>query len=130
LLFNGTNWVNGFSSTQTSTDTSTTTSTTYQNKIQYTTPTLPSGTYRISWYYVYSYSSASRSLLGRITVGGSPITSFRSPAAGGTIANQIHAGYYELSLSGVQTIALQYASTNSGDTCTVWGAHLTVTRVT
>lgn len=141
LKWNGSAWVPasvgggifGSEFQQASSDTqSTTTSTTFQQKLRLTTGTLPSGTYRIAWYYEYHISSTTYDFEGRVQIGDSTtIHEIREEAQdAGTDQWEPCGGFYYHTGSGVLNIDLDYCrSSASGGTAYIRKARLEIWRV-
>lgn len=110
-------------------ETSTTSTTTFQTKLTLTTPSLPSGDYRLDFMYKWRNAGANRAQDTRIQrnsadaltwVNFNPNTSEKTLNSGFLIFS---------SISGVQTITLQFKVTGSGTTTYMSEARLAFTRV-
>ncbi len=104
-----------------------TTNNVYDEKLKLTTSSLSGGTYRVSWYYEWRYSSQQRNFRCRIQV--DDATNLAEHAqepkdAGGDIYHNA-SGFKRITLSpGVHTIDLDWCSQNLGDTATIRRARL------
>jgi len=111
---------------------SSTTSTSWQQKLRLTTSSLPSGVYKIEWYYEWGYSSTSRDFKGRVQINDSTtIMEHREePQDSGSDQYRPLCGfYYAESLSGVKNIDLDYCSGSSGYTSRIRRARLSIFRI-
>lgn len=90
---------------------SSTTSGTFQQKLNMTTPSLPSGTYRISWCYEATTSGFFGTGNQRVQINNS--TTVSETTSGATYV--MFSGFTYQSLSGINNIDIDY-STNSGTT--------------
>ena len=140
LKWNGSAWVPASISTvfgsefqQASDDgQSTTTNTAYLQKLRMTTGSLPSGTYRISWYYEYHISSTSYDFKGRVQIGDSTtIHEIQQESQdSGTDQWKPCSGFYYHTGSGVLNIDIDYCrSSSSGGTSYIRKARLEIWRV-
>lgn len=109
---------------------STTTSTTYQQKLRMTTSNLVSGTYRIGWYYEWTYASSSASFMGRVRIGTTTIMEQleepQDPA--NTQWHTVGGFYVQTALSGVNNIDIDYASSSNGTASIIRRARLEIWR--
>jgi len=108
-----------------------TTSTTFQNKLTMTTPSLPSGTYRIGWQYMWQISSTSVQFRGRTMLNGATtLQNFTIiPQSATTTLRHPISGFYNTgTISGVQTITIDYCVLTTG-TAYIEGARLEIWQV-
>ena len=110
---------------------SSTTSTTMQNKLNLTTPSLPSGRYRIGWTYSWSFGSISSDFEAQIQLNNSTtiMNHAQEPKDSGTDQLHRNSGFEFQTLSGVQSIDLDYRTANSGTTAWIQRARLEIWRV-
>lgn len=122
----GTEWQlaesNGLSSTN---------STTYQNKLTLTTGSLPSGTYRVGWTYSWSHGSTGSDFEARIQLNNSTdlMNHAQEPKDAGTDQLHRHSGFEYITVSGVNTIDLDFRTDNSGDTAYIQRVKLELWRI-
>jgi len=110
----------------------TTTSTTYQLRLNLTTSSLPSGTYRIGWMYEWTCNVAATSYSGRVQINNTTtiMDHLEMPQdIAGTQWHQVSGYYNATSMSGIQSIDLDYATTTSGNTVGIRRARLDIFRV-
>ena len=89
---------------------STTTSTTPQTKLTLTTPSLPSGNYRLGWYYEWGGSDVAQDVEVEV-LDGATVLSRTELAPEATDAYAGVGGFYYLNaISGVRTITIKYDS--------------------
>jgi hypothetical protein len=110
---------------------SSTTSTNFQQKLRLTTGNLPSGTYRIEWYYTWSNSSTSYYTKTQIQVNDTTtiMSETVTPRIAGTTSDFPASGYWRGTLSGVDNIDLDYCSSNSGATAYIRNVKLNLWRI-
>ncbi len=117
---------------------SSTTSTTFVQKLRLTTGSLPSGKYRIGWYYEWSSSATGNEFISRIQLNDTttimthderaPIQT-GTPSPDLTIVYQQSGFHYVDSISGVQNIDLDYHSETSSMTVYIQNVALEIWRV-
>ena len=90
------------------TETSNTSTTTYVNKVTLTTPSLVSGTYRVSWTFQWRASAANRGIKYRIQVGGVEILAPIEFAASTASLPLCSGSRIVPAISGVKTITLDF----------------------
>jgi hypothetical protein len=111
---------------------SSTTSTSWQQKLRLTTSSLPSGVYKIEWYYEWGYSSTSRDFIGRVQINDSTTIMEHREEPQDSGSDQYRPGngfYYAPSLSGVTNIDLDYCTSSSGYTSRIRRARLSIFRI-
>ena len=111
---------------------SSTTSTTFQDKIDWTTASLPIGKYRLGWTYAWSFSSTGDDFEGRIQLNGTDIMLHaQEPKDSGTDQLHRHSGfeYFDVTTAGTQDINLQYRTDDAADTAFIQRARLELWRV-
>jgi hypothetical protein len=112
---------------------SSTTSNTYQNKLTLTTASLPSGNYRINWYYEWTHSSISDFFDAQVQVNNvtTIMNHIQEPKQSGTSNWVSSSGFYYYSgISGVLTIDLDYrTSTATSTTSYIRRARLELWRI-
>jgi hypothetical protein len=99
-------------------------------KVSISRTSLPSGTYRIGWYYNWSLSSTSRDFESEVLVNGTSVA-FHSqePKDSGTDQNIQNSGFVHIPLSGDVTINLTYGSSDSNTIAYIRNARLEFWRV-
>lgn len=110
---------------------SNTTSTSYQQKLRITTSNLTSGTYRIGWMYEWSFNSTSRSFEARVRLGTTTIMEHAEEPQDTATSQWREVGgfYYATSLSGINNIDIDYASSSNSATSRIRRARLEIWRV-
>ena len=108
-----------------------TTSTTFQNKVTLTTNSLPSGVYRIGWYFMWQLSSVSTLYKARVMLNGATTLmniTIQPQSATTTLRHPI-AGFYNTgTISGIQTITIDYGVVTTG-TAYIESARLEIWQV-
>jgi hypothetical protein len=118
-----------YQSTENETEASTN-STTPQTRLTLSPTGLPSGTYRVGWFFNWSLSSSSYDFRGRVTVNGVQNAYMsQEPKDPGTDQNVPASGFFPIALSGNPTILLQYWVENSGVTGYIRNARLEFWRI-
>lgn len=116
----------------------TTNATVYVPKLKLTTTSLPNGTYRVGWSYSYNHNANTNDFLGRIQLNDSnTITLLRvepkdsAGSFGSTGTNQRYSasGFINLTLSGINELDIDFASSSSGTTSGIWDARLELWRI-
>ena len=141
LTWNGSAWVPaatgdstfGSEFQQASSDAqSTTTSTTFQQKLRMTTGSLPSGTYRIAWYYEYHLTSTSYDQRGRVQINDTITIQEIREESQDSGSDQWYpcGGFYYHTGSGVLNIDIDFCrSSSEGGTAYIRNARLEIWRV-
>lgn len=93
---------------------SSTTSTAFINKLTMTTPSLPSGTYRVGWYSELNSTAANYSTSVRIQLNATTTIGERIQEAQDTRDIHNFGGYVFLTLSGINSFNLDYAKVGGG----------------
>jgi len=111
---------------------STTTSTSFQQKLRMTTTSLPIGTYRIGWYYEWSFGSQSNDFLGRVQVDNTTtlMEHQQEPKDSNSDQSTPASGFAYITFASATThdIDLDYCS-NDGSTARIKNAKLEIWRV-
>lgn len=110
---------------------SSTTSLTLKNKVTINTPVLPSGTFRIQFFYEWSDSSPSANFIGQVSVDNEVIAyTFAELADNSQYAYIDQSGfkYIEL-LAGSHTVKIDYCSSKSGKAAKIRRARLEFWRI-
>ena len=104
-----------------------TTNNAYDEKLKLTTSSLSGGTYRISWYYEWRYSTIQRNFKARVQIDDTTTIAEQAQEpkdAGGDIFQCI-SGFKRITLSpGIHTIDLDWSAEDLGDTATIRRARL------
>ena len=112
---------------------SSTNSTTYQDKIDWTTSSLPIGRYRLGWSYSWSFGSTTDDFEARILLNGSTTLMLHAqePKDAGMDQLHRHSGfdYFDVSSAGTQDINLQYRTDNGAVTAFIQRARIELWRV-
>lgn len=110
---------------------STTTSTTFQQKVTMTTPSLPSGDYRIGWYFEWQHTDTSTDFRARVRLNNTTnlMEQQEEPQDGGTDQWRPTSGYMVQTLSGANTIDLDYSRVGGSGTAGIRRARLEIWRV-
>lgn len=110
---------------------SSTTSTTYQQKVRLTTPSLPSGKYRIGWYYEWRYDDDRSDFRGRVQINDTTTIMEHQQEPKDEGSNQWYpaSGFGYVTQSGILNIDLDYCSDDWGDTSAIRRARLEIWRV-
>lgn len=101
----------------------------YQQKVRLTTPSLPAGTYRIGWSYELAMSNLADYAQGRVQINDTwtiheVLTEMKD--SGNWFA---FGGFFNMPLSGVQNIDLDYATSNWYQTVSIRRARLEIWRI-
>lgn len=108
---------------------SSTTSTTEQTKVTLTTGSLPSGKYRVGWYFETNGSSGSQDVEAQV-YDGATVLSRVEEAAEDSDAWKSEGGFkYLSSISGVRTLTIKYKTQNSSATARIRRARLEIWRI-
>ena len=105
---------------------------TWYQKLRVTTASLPSGNYKIDWYYEWGLSDNREDFRARIQLNDTTdiMTHRQRPKHSGSDQKHPACGlYYAASLSGVIDIDLDVSSTNNGVTAWIQNARITLIRV-
>jgi len=111
---------------------STTTQTVFQQKLRLTTPSLPSGVYRIGYNFHWRHNSGSTNFRGQVQL--NDVTTIMSCTiepqdAGASQSHPICGFYYTSTISGVQFIDMDYCSSNASHTAAISTCRLEIWRV-
>lgn len=107
---------------------SSTTSSTFQQKLRMTTPSLPSGTYRIGYSIEGRCNSTNTALLLRVQINGTSIGEARVESQDANNYDD-YSGFYYYTGSGVLDIDFDYCSSSAGTTSFTRRARLEIWRV-
>lgn len=107
---------------------SSTTSCTFQQKLRMTTPSLPSGTYRIGYSIEGRCNSTNTALLLRVQINGTSIGEARVESQDANNYDD-YSGFYYYTGSGVLNIDFDYCSSSGGTTSFTRRARLEIWRV-
>ncbi len=96
--------------------TSSTTSTTYQQKLRFSVNDIPSGYYRMGWYYEWQYQNTSNDFRGRVQINDTTTIMEHQQEGKDTGADQWApvSGFYPTTLSGSYNIDMDYCSSSNG----------------
>ena len=110
---------------------SSTTSTTYQQKLRMTTLSLPSGTYRIGWYYEAQHRDDRDDFMGRVQINDTTTLMEHQLESKDNGSDQWCpvSGFYYHTGSGVLNIDIDYASSVNAKTSVIRRARLEIWRV-
>ncbi len=109
-----------------------TNSTVFQQKLRLTTPSLPAGTYKISWFYNWRYDSASNDFMGRVQVDDTTtlLEHEQEPKDTGTDQVYVETGFRNVTLtSGVHNIDLDFSTSKSFGTSYIKNVRLEIYRI-
>jgi hypothetical protein len=98
---------------------------------RFTTSALAGGTYRVAWYYTWSYDRAANDFKGQVSVGGT-VVGFQQqePADAGSDQRNVTSGFAEIVLTaGAKDIDLEYGTTLAAATATIYISRLEIVRV-
>jgi hypothetical protein len=104
----------------------------YQQKLRLTTPSLPAGNYRISWFYNWSHGGGNNNFLARVQVDDTTGIFNHTQEPQDTAAGQANvvSGFIYTSLTaGAHNIDLDFASSSNGSTARMSNARLEIYRV-
>lgn len=108
----------------------TTNATTPQTRLTLSPTSLPSGTYRVGWFFNWSLSSSSYDFRAQVTVNGTQNAYMsQEPKDPGTDQNHPASGFFPIALSGSPTILLRFWCENSGTTAYIRNARLEFWRI-
>lgn len=111
---------------------STTTSTTFQDKIDWTTTSLPAGTYRVGWSFGWSHGATNTDFESRIQRNGTTVMShMQEPQDSGTDQFHRECGFFTFTIgaAATQDLNLQFRTDDSDDTAYIRDARLELWRV-
>lgn len=108
---------------------SATTNTAWQQKVRMTTTTLPSGTYRIGWSFSWGADSRSYDFKSQIQLNDTSTIMSMNEELKDPDSYVQTGGYYYSTLSGVNTIDLDWSTENSSMTARLKDVHLELWRV-
>jgi len=98
---------------------------------RFTTSALAGGTYRIAWYYTWSYDRAANDFKGQVSVDGTVVGyQQQEPADPGSNQRNVTSGFAEIVLtSGAKDIDLEYGTTLGSATATIYISRLEIVRM-
>lgn len=109
---------------------STTTSSTFQQKLRMTTSSLPIGTYRIAWAWEWNINSTSGDAEFQIELNDTTLLGTGRMESQDSLNYHPYCGfYYATSISGIQTIDIDYRVNSGGGTVTIRRARLEIWRI-
>jgi len=111
---------------------SSTTSLTFQQKLRMTTSSLPSGTYRLAWYYEWKHTNTSHDFTGQVQINDiiTIMEHNEEPQDSGSSQYHSHGGFYYHTGSGILNVDLDYARSNAaGGTSYIRRARIEIWRV-
>ena len=118
---------------QASSDTeSSTTATTFQQKLRMTTSSLPSGTYRVAWYYEWKHTNTSHDFVGQVEINDiiTIMEHKEEPQDSGDSQYHSHGGFYYHTGSGILNVDIDYSrSSSAGGTAYIRRARLEIWRL-
>ena len=109
---------------------SSTTSQTFQQKLRMTTASLPSGTYRIAWYYEWKVQSTSVEFKAQVQINDTTTLMSHQQRANdsSSVLYFTDGGFYYHTGSGVLDIDLDYCTTDAGEAAYIRRARLEIWR--
>lgn len=118
---------------QASSDTeSSTTSLTFQQKLRMTTSSLPSGTYRVAWYYEWKHTNTSHDFVGRVQINDiiTIMEHQEESQDSGDSQYHNHSGFYYHTGSGSLNVDIDYSRSNAaGGTSYIRRVRIEIWRV-
>lgn len=111
---------------------SSTTSTTFAQKLRMTTSSLPSGTFRIAWYYEWKHTNTNHDFIGQVQINDTITIMEHQEESQDSGDDQYHnlGGFYYLIGSGILNVDIDYSrSSSSGGTSYIRRARLEIWRV-
>ena len=101
-------------------------------KLTLTTPSIPAGTYRISWFYTWRFSSLSNDFVGLVDIDATTniLTHIQEPKDTSTTQRAVVSGFYTIILTAaVHSIVLSFARDGGGGTAFISNARLEIFRI-
>ena len=107
-----------------------TTSSTYQQKIRMTTSLLPTGKYRVGWFWEWNVSNSSADAEFRVQLNDTTDITNTVIESQDSVNYHPHSGFYYLdNVSGVQNIDIDYRINSGNGTITIRKARLEIWRI-
>lgn len=103
----------------------------YLTAISIITGVIPAGSYRISWFYNWGYSSTGNDFMGRVQLDGTTIFEhIQEPKDSNTDQRHVVSGFYVANISNAShTITLQYRPQSGGQEARLYNPRLEIFRI-